>query len=108
MGGLRVPQHTKVELQKSDGPEKHIIRLVRPGYFRFEITVEPVLAGRTQPPEGTHFLDDKNTSTLTAYVCDVTMTAEFEKLTAGNWRTQYYKRWVNWLMAELTKRHRED
>ncbi len=106
MGGLRLPQHTKVQLQTLSGPERHIIRLVRQGYFAFEIAVEPVAGGATQPPDGTHYLDDKK-HTLTAYVCDVTMTAEFEKLTAGNWRTQYYKRWITWLMSEIAKRNRE-
>jgi len=105
MGGLRLPQETKVELQTLNGPERHIILLVRPGYFTLEITVEPVLGGATQPPDGTHYLDNK-AHTLTALVCDVTVTAEFEKLTAGNWRTQHYKRWVAWLMAEIAKRNR--
>jgi hypothetical protein len=105
MGGLRVPRDTRVELQTMTVPQRHIIRLVKKNYFTFEITVEAVSGGATQLPPGINLLD-KNPHPLASYFYDVTMTAQFEKLTAGNWRTQYYKRWVSWLMSELARKNR--
>lgn len=107
MGRLRVPLGTKVELQRRTGPEKHIIRLSRKDYFTFEITVEPIMGGAIgRLPEGLRFLDQKAHS-LTTYIFDVTMAANFEKMTAGNRRTEHYKRWISWLMSELARSNRE-
>lgn len=53
---------------------------------------------------GTVLLREASPSGLTAYILDVTMTADFDKLAAGNWRIAHYNRWVAWLIAELPKR----
>ncbi len=117
-GGIRAPLGTSVILQRKTGPTQFGIRIMKKGYFTFDITIDPVSGGPSRPagmtilgnttyyiyPEGITILS-KN---LTTYIYDVSMSAQFEKMTAGNWRTEHYKRWIAWLMSELAKRNRID
>jgi len=52
MGGLRLPRGTSVELETKTGPERRIIRLVKKGYFVFEITVAGFQQLFTMNPDG--------------------------------------------------------
>jgi hypothetical protein len=103
MGGVRVPRGTSIHLSQRTGPTKHTIELLKRNYFKFEISIEGISGGPPgRLPQGL-LLPGSNAS---AYIYDVAMTAEFEKLTAGNWRTAEYKRWVGWLMSEISERNR--
>lgn len=104
MPKLRVPRGTAVEIALANLPRKYFITFSRRGFFKFVVTAEPIMGAPSSLPPGTMLLREDTPCDLTAYVLDVTMTADFEKLTAGNWRTAYYKRWVAWLMAELPRR----
>jgi hypothetical protein len=112
-GGVRVPEGTKIELKyipssKDTGPDKHVIQLTKKNYFDLEITISAFGGGAPgNLPPGISLQPDVAKHSTT-YVYDINMRAQFEKLTAGNWRTEHYKKWVNWLMTQVQKRNRSD
>jgi hypothetical protein len=110
-GGLRAPCNTIVQLghvanSGRGHPEKHVVTLSRKGYFKLEIGIEGIIGGGPGIlPAGFEDADGKGAH-ATAYIYSISMTAVFEKFTSGNWRTDDYKRWTRWLMAELSRRNR--
>jgi hypothetical protein len=108
IGGLRVPRNTKVEIDNNPGSARYVIRLLREGYFTFEITIVPAIGAEVaRLPDGIRLVDETRPHSLSIKPFDVTITSQFDTLTSGNWRTQHYKSWVKWLMSELSRKNAE-
>jgi hypothetical protein len=102
-----LPTGTKVELahiqsSPSYGPEDFIIRLVKPSFFRVAISIRPEFSpgavSRNLP------LSEELKARAKTFNYKVTLRADFERLTAGNWQTESLKKWIEWLFDELKAR----
>jgi hypothetical protein len=73
--------------------------LDKPMFFRIEFEIEPLLAtGAGALPKGL-VLTPEVAARCQTFHFRVTMRATFEKITAGNYRTQDYKDWANELFS---------
>lgn len=108
---IPLPRNTKVSLvhvpTSSVGPEKFIVQLKKPLFFDIQFVIQPMGAtGLGILPAGLTLQPDVAARCQT-YQMQVTMQAEFEKITAGNSQTQEYKDWANWLYSGV-KENLED
>lgn len=105
-GHFPLPKNTTVSLihqpsSPSTGTEKHIIRLEKPLFFRIDFVIEPLPAtGEGVLPEGLR-VNPEIAAHWRTYPFQFTMRATFEKITAGNWQTEEYKNWADWLFSGL-------
>lgn len=99
-GHFPLPKNTSVSLIHS-ASSQFILRFKKPLFFQLDFVVEPLGAtGMGVLPSGLT-LAPELTSRCETYQFQVTMRANFEKLTAGNSQTQEYKDWANWLFLRL-------
>ena len=101
-----LPPKTRLSLghvpsSPDSGPEKHTIRLKKPYFFVVSIQIEPIGAGTPSVlPEGID-LPPEQAKKCRTYTFIITLNAKFEKWTSGNWRTEEFKSWINWLFSEI-------
>jgi hypothetical protein len=104
----RLPEGTKVFFERipsseSRGVEKHKIILQKRFFFTIEIIIESFGAtGGGSLPAGIN-IPSQDIENYSTYVFPITLKAKFEQLTAGNWRTEEYKGWVNWIFENIEK-----
>lgn len=103
MKGLILPEGTALKLvylpeSKKSGSEKRSVILEKPRFFKITITIEPTMSS-------THALgiemSPEQSARCKTYLYLVKMVASFDRLTAGNWQTAEYRKWVDWLFGEL-------
>jgi hypothetical protein len=101
------PPGTKVEMyhvpsSPSTGVERRGIRLSKSLFFNIDVTIEPLgLDSGLLSDVDVSPADQSRAGTLLFRISGV---ADFDRLTAGNQRTDDYKRWVEWLLGELSAR----
>jgi len=108
-GRLPLPEGTTITLiheptSQRTGPEHHIVRLEKPWFFTIETIIEPM--GGSGPgviPAGLTVPDNVRVN-LRTFHYKVVCRAKLEMLTAGNWQTEEFKKWAEWLFAELRER----
>lgn len=102
----KLPKYTKIEFKRipsseKTGVEKHLIILTKPYYFTIEIIIEAGLAtGVNSIPLGLEINPELSKICKTA-MFPITMKSKFEKITAGNWRTEELKNWTKWMFGEI-------
>ena len=85
----------------STGPEEHIVRLEKPLFFRIDFAITPLGGvGNGIVPKGVVLTPEVLARTQT-FQFQITMHATFERITAGNWRTEEYKAWASWMFDRL-------
>lgn len=103
---LNLPEGTSFRLEHmpsspETGAERRIVIIEKPRYFEIAISIVPmgslspgaVYEGFNVKPE-----DIKHVRTMPY---EIEVKATFHKYTAGNWRTEEYKKWTEWLTAYL-------
>lgn len=109
----RLPKDTKIEFKRiptseKTGVEKHLIILSKPYYFTIEIIIEAGFAtGANSVPHGLELTPEATKLCKTA-MFTVTMKSSFEKITAGNWRTEELKNWTKWMFEEIEKKYSDN
>jgi hypothetical protein len=104
----RLPKGTEVFFQnipasEATGSQKHKIILKKRFFFTVEITIESFGAsGLGGLPAGIDITPEERRNYKT-FVFPITLKVKFEQLTAGNWRTEEYKGWVDWMFKNLEK-----
>jgi hypothetical protein len=88
------------------GAEKYIVRIQKPLFFEVDIAVSPLGGINAGMPKGIQ-LDPAVAARCTTYFYQVTMSATFYKITAGNWQTEEYKHWVSQLFEKLADNLRD-
>jgi hypothetical protein len=106
---LALPNGTKIILEhipssSQTGPDKHLVILEKPYFFRIEIGIQPMGASSFSVFPAGVSVQDQNRSTSRVYVFGVSLNAKFEKITSGNSRTENHKEWVSWLFSEIKNR----
>jgi hypothetical protein len=105
-GHFPVPKKTRVSLihqpsSSTTGVEKFVVRFEKSLFFRIDFVVEPLPAsGEGVVPEGLR-VDAATAAHWRTYPFQVTMRATFDKITAGNWETEEYKNWADWLFSRV-------
>ena len=102
----RLPTNTRITLGRGEPSERissetHSLVLVKPHFFRLEIVITPGSGSGTKNlPANSGVLPDiaAKCKTLTF---EISMRAEFEKLTTGNYRTEELKNWARWVFSQL-------
>lgn len=108
-GRFPLPQNARLSLvhlptSPSTGTEKHIVRLEKPMFFRIDFIVEPLLSTSLGAlPKGL-VLDPHVATRCETYHFQVTMRATFEKITAGNSRSEEYKEWAPQLYSGIKEK----
>ena len=108
---LRLPKGTDVSFEKissseSTGVEKHKIVLYKPYFFKIEITIETFGAtGPNSIPTGLQIEPIEAIKTCRTYVFPISLKATFERFTAGNWKTEEFKNWANWVFDNLENKY---
>ena len=103
-GFLFLPESTELSLEyvpssKQTGVKKSKVILIKPNYFKVEFTIEPMGGGVQGVPKGLIINEETEERSKTYYFI-VTMTANFEKITAGNPKTIEYKKWTEWIFEK--------
>lgn len=102
-----LPPNTRVELyhtppSPTEGPERRGVRLIKPRFFRIDIQLQP-MGIDSGLPAGIDIAEGERARAGTLYFT-LRATVEFERLTAGNQRTEEYKAWADWLVGEIASR----
>ena len=105
---LRLPQATRLTLEyvpssPETGPERHTVRLVKSGFFEVTFEVTPIIATGTGVLPAGLVLPADQRSHIRTFQYEVRMSADFYRLTAGNWQTEELKNWARWLFSEVKK-----
>jgi hypothetical protein len=109
----KLPKDTKIEFKRipsseKTGVEKHLIILSKPYYFTIEIIIEAGFAtGPNSIPHGLEITPEAAKICKTA-MFTVTMKSNFEKITAGNWRTEELKNWTKWMFKEIENKYSDN
>ncbi len=105
-GRLPLPEGTTIQLvhmptSQQTGPEKRIVRLVKPWFFVIDIVIEPIGgSGPRMVPAGLS-VPAETRAALRTFSYKMIYRAKFELLTSGNWQTEEHKRWAEWLFVEI-------
>src|SRR5439155_486947 len=105
---LRLPQATRLTLEyvpssPETGPERHTVRLVKSGFFEVNFEVTPIIATGTGVLPAGLVLPADQRSHIRTFQYEVRMSADFYRLTAGNWQTEELKNWAKWLFSEVKR-----
>ncbi len=109
----KLPKGTTVEFTRTPssentGVEKHTIILSKPNYFSIEIIIGAgFTTGLNSVPPGLALASEIVKFCKTS-MFTISIVAKFEKITAGNWRTEELKNWAKWMSKELESRLSED
>ncbi len=95
-----LPPKTKLTLfPPSASGGNYVVTLDKPLFFNISFAIEPLLGTSSGAlPEGLA-LPPEVSARCQTYHYRITMSAKFERITAGNSRTQEYKDWVNRLFS---------
>jgi hypothetical protein len=95
-----LPPKTKLTLLlPSASGGNYVVTLDKPLFFQINFAIEPLLGTSSGAlPEGLALRPEVSARCQT-YHYRITMSAKFERITAGNSRTQEYKDWVNRLFS---------
>ena len=102
----RLPRDTRIQLRQtksSEKPsdEKHSVILTKPRFFTLEIIVKPGTGSAIGSlPPGSGVVPELMAKCKTL-AFEISMTAKFEKLTGGNYRTEEFKNWARWVFDQL-------
>jgi len=105
-GRIPLPEGTRLRLiheasGPETGPDKHMVRLEKPWFFRIDFVIEPIAGSAPGVvPSGLTVPADQ-LKELRTFHFSVVMRARFELLTSGNWQTEEHKKWAEWLFAKL-------
>jgi hypothetical protein len=104
---LQLPRGTNlkpfhVPSSPETGAERQGIRLIKPMFFTVEIQFE-TLGTATGLTEGLSVSEGERLQ-AGSFFAKATIKSDFERLTAGNRRTEQYKQWVRWLSEHLRAR----
>lgn len=102
-----LPPGTRLELyhvpsSPQTGAVKRGLRLVKSLFFTITIQIEPFGIDSGVPPDVE--IAESERARIGTLMIKVTITAKFEKLTAGNQHTEEYKEWAAWLIRGLHSR----
>lgn len=103
-----VPKGATVELyhtpsSPNTGPEKRGIRIKKPMFFTVDIQLGLISMHHQGLPPGLWVSPEEANEAATVLV-EVVQQARFERLTAGNTRTDEYRIWAAWLFERLHER----
>lgn len=105
-----LPKDTKIEFKRipdsrSTNVENLLIVLTKPNFFTIEIIIGVSWAtGPNSIPTGLEIRPEVAKLCETA-LFTITLKSNFEKITAGNWRTEELKNWANWMFSEIEKKY---
>jgi hypothetical protein len=103
---LPLPPNTTLELLhepalQTGGADRFIIRMEKPLFFRIELIIQQLgTRSRGVLPPGFK-LNAPIAARCQTFDFRVEMQALFRWVTAGNWETQEYREWANWLFGRL-------
>lgn len=102
-----LPKNTSIKFKRiptspKSGPEKQLIIISKPYYFVTEISIEASFGSMNSSPKDLG-LDPELSKRCHTYMYIIKIKTNFEKLTAGNWRTEELKNWNEWLISNLEK-----
>lgn len=108
----KLPKDTKIEFKRipsseETGVEKHLITIRKPLYFTMQITIAVSLGINNSVPPNLNINSDIAKRCNTSMFI-ISMEADFDKITAGNWKTEELKRWIKWMFDEVEKRYSDD
>jgi len=93
---------TLIHIEAGQGAEQHVVRIEKPLFFRIDFTITPLGAtGNGLIPKGVILTPPELAAQCRTFQFKVAMHATFERMTAGNWRTDEYKAWTDWLFNGL-------
>jgi hypothetical protein len=104
---LSTPPGTRIELyhlpsSPTAGLERRGLRLIKPLFFTVDLQIEPLGIDPGLPADVEVGAGERGRAgTL---LLKISGSANFERLTAGNQKTDEYKLWVEWLLNELAER----
>lgn len=109
----KLPKNTEIKFNriltsKNKEVQKHIILLQKKHYFIIEIIIESSFSTGPNSIPLSIEMDDKEAKICRTSMFSVTMTAKFERITAGNWRTEELKNWASWLFEEIERRYSDN
>ena len=102
----RLPRDTTIELKQikssgKQGDEQHLVTVTKPYFFTLEIVIKPGMgSGVGSLPPGSGVVPELMAKCKTL-AFEISMTAKFEKLTGGNYRTEELKNWAKWVFSQL-------
>lgn len=102
-----VPPGTRIELyhvpsSPATGVERRGIRLLKPLFFHVDIAIESLGVDSGLP--GDVDISVAERARAGTLLLRISGTVNFERLTAGNQKTDEYKLWSEWLLSELAAR----
>lgn len=108
----KLPKDTEIEFKRipsseKTGVEKHLIIVRKPLYFTMQITIAVSLGVNNSIPPNLNINSDIAKRCNTSMFI-ITMDANFDKITAGNWKTEELKKWIKWLFDGIEKRYSDD
>lgn len=105
----RLPRDTTIDLEqikssKKSSDEKQSVILTKPHFFTLEIIIKPATGSAIGSlPPGSGVLPELIAKCKTL-AFEIAMTAKFEKLTGGNYRTEELKNWAKWVFSQLERK----
>lgn len=107
--GLLLPYRATLRLRTQPGGEGHgresrTVLIERADYFTLVVSIVPMGSGTPGFVPERVTLPAEIVPHCRSHHFAVRAQAEFPRLTAGNWRTEEHKTWVQWVMNELENR----
>ena len=108
----KLPKDTEIEFKRipsseKTGVEKHLIILTKPHYFTIKITIAAGFGANNSIPPNLN-VNPEIAKRCNTSMFIITMDADFDKITAGNWKTEELKNWTKWVFDGIEKRYSDD